>query len=350
MAKLLQAVIKGNRLALLEAINQQGPSGSFLPGQQLKGDVLTALGGGRFTVQVAGQMLEFVLPKGIRRGDLITLFFITEAPQQTFLMVRFGRSGDSRVSDTGRWLSGFLAEASGQSPTQAAFGILKTLLSEPTSDAPLLGRMLQQELRESGLFYESHLARWFGGDFPLEDLLKEPQGRLSPRLVTTGEQTDIGTASAEELVRASVRTGLTDVMEAVFKKAGATMAHEGIADQRSVPVVSEQLSALQNGQMVFRGDIFPGQRLEWSVTEREGGRNEAGGRERSWETSISIKLLNLGAITALLTLDGTHTGITVRAENRGTVPILESGRARLIDQLEGAGLTPAEMSIGHVAT
>ena len=43
MAKLLQAVIKGNRLALLESLNQQGQSSSFLPGQQLKGEVLAAL-------------------------------------------------------------------------------------------------------------------------------------------------------------------------------------------------------------------------------------------------------------------------------------------------------------------
>jgi hypothetical protein len=346
MAKLLQAVFNGNRLALLETLNQQAMPTGFAPGQQLRGEVLAVLGGGRFMVQVAGRNLEFMLPKGITRGDLINLFFIAEEPQQTFLMARFGRPGDSRVSDTGRWLSGFLADASSHVPTQASLGILRTLLAGPTTDAPLLGRMLQQGLRESGLFYESHLARWFGGDYPLEEILREPQGRLSPRLPQTEEQTGV---PADELVRTSVRTGSTEILEALFKKAGTSMAHEGITDQRTLPMVSEQLSTLQSGQLLFRGDLFPGQRLEWTVAEREAERNQSGGRERSWETRVTINLPNLGPVTALLALDGTRIAVKVHAENGATVPVLESGRVRLVEQLEGAGLTPAEMSIGHAA-
>jgi hypothetical protein len=171
MAKLLQAIIKGNRLALLEAFNQQGMPTGFAPGQQLKGEVLAALGGGRFMVQVAEQNFEFMLPKGINRGDRINLFFITDEPSQTFLMVRFGKPGEARVSDTSRWLNAFLNESSGQMSPQATRSILQMLLSEPPVDGARLGQQLQQGLRESGLFYESHLARWFGGDYQLEELL-----------------------------------------------------------------------------------------------------------------------------------------------------------------------------------
>ena len=345
MARLLQAVIKGNRLALLESLNQQAQGGTFLPGQQLRGDVLAALGGGRFTVQVAGQALEFVMPKGIRRGDRINLFFITEEPHQTFLMVRFGRQGDAKVSETGRWLSSFLGEASGQA-VNSSLSVLRTVLAGPTTDAQLLGRMLQQALRDSGMFYESHLARWFGGDYPLEEILKEPQGRLSPRLAQAGEQPQV---PANELARAGLRSGSAEVMEALFKKAGTGMAHEGIADQRSLPIVSEQLSALQNGHLMFRGDLMPGQSLEWTIAEREAQRNKSGGRERSWETSVTISLPNLGAVSATLSLDGTRVAVKVRAQKGETVPILEAGTAQLAEQLEGAGLTPTEMSMSHEA-
>ncbi|NTV49021.1 MAG: flagellar hook-length control protein FliK [Geobacteraceae bacterium] len=347
MAKLLQAVIKGNRLALLEALNQQAMPTGFAPGQQLKGEVLAALGGGRFMVMVAGQNLEFMLPKGVSRGDFINLFFITNEPRQTFLMARFGRSRDSRLSDTGRWLSSFLGEASAQLPAQATMGILRTLLAGPTTDASLLSRMLQQGLRESGLFYESHLASWFGGDYPLEEILKEPQGRLSPRLPQSMEQSGV---PADLLARAGIRTGSNEIMEALFKKAGTSMAHEGIADQRALPIISEQLSALQSGQLLFRGDLFPGQRLEWTVAERDAGRNLSGGRERSWETSVTINLPNLGMVTALLTLDGTRVAIKINTENSSTVPILEEGRARLTEQLEGAGLDPTKLSISYEAS
>lgn len=346
MAKLLQAVIKGNRLALLESLNQQAPSGSFMPGQQLKGEVMAALGGGRFTVQVAGQMLEFVMPKGVRRGDLVTLFFITDEPQQTFLMARFGGRGDSRVSETGRWLSGFLSEASGQPPAQGAMGLLRTLLGVATADATLLGRALQQGLRESGLFYESHLARWFGGDYPLEEILREPQGRISPRLAQQGE--GAGTEAAE-ILPAGVRGGTAEMMASLFRRAGTDMAHAGIADQRTLPLVSEQLSALQSGQLLFRGELFPGQPMEWSVAEREAGRSRPGGRGRSWETSLNIDLPHLGGVTALLSLDGARVAVKISVQNGAAVPVLEAGRARLTEQLEGAGLTPAEMSVSHAA-
>jgi hypothetical protein len=345
MAKLLQAVMKGNRLALLEALNQQAMPAGFAPGQQLRGEVMASLGGGRFSVMVGAQMLEFLMPKGVKRGDRINLFFITEEPHLIFLMARFGRAGDSKVSDTGRWLSGFLGEASGQLPAEATMGILRTLLAEATTDASLLGRMLQQGLRESGLFYESHLARWFGGDYKLGDLLKEPQGCLSPRLPQAGGQG----APVDEFVLGGIRSGAAEIMEALFKKAGSSMAHEGIADQRALPIVGEQLSALQSGQLLFRGDLFPGQRLEWTVAEREAELSRFGGRERSWETSISISLPNLGPVTALLTLDGTRVAIKVTAENSAAVPALEDGRSLLVEQLEGAGLTPAEMSISHAA-
>ena len=343
MGKLLQALIKGNRLALLESLNQQGPVSSLLPGQQIKGEVLAALGGGRFSVQVAEQVMEFIMPKGVGRGDLINLFFITEEPQRTFLMVRFGSQRESKVSDVSRWLSTLLGEAAARVSNQETIGILRTLLSEPTTDAQLLGQRLQQGLRESGLFYESHLARWFGGSYALEDILKEPQGRLSPRLPQAGMPQG---AVAEDPVRADLRGGSVELMTAI-KKAGDAMRHDGIADIRSLPMVNQQLTALQDGQMLFRGDLFPGQRLEWRVAEKGDGRNKSGTRERSWETRVTVTLPTLGPVTALLTLDGTAVAVAITAQNEDAAQILETGRARLIEQIEGAGLTPAGMSIGH---
>lgn len=347
MAKLLQAVIKGNRLALLESLNQQTAPTGLVPGQQLKGEVLAALGAGRYMVQVAGQALEFMMPKGTQRGELINLFFITEEPRSTFLMTRFGTVGDARVSQTGRWLSGFLGTAAEQLTPQATIGILKNLLSSPPTDASQVGRMLQQGLRESGLFYESHLARWFGGQYPLEDLLKEPQGQLSPRLAHAAFQQPQGAPDVP--VQTVLKAASAEVMETLFRKAGSSQSHEGIADQRTLPLVSEQLSTLQSGQHIFRGDLFPGQPMEWAVVERDAGRNDAGARERSWETTVAINLPRLGPLTARLVLDGQRVSVDVQTENSGVLAELDSGRGRLAEQLEAAGLTPADVTVRHAA-
>jgi hypothetical protein len=346
MAKLLQALINGNRLALLEALNQQAtPMGmGLVPGQQLKGEVMAQLGGGRFLVSVAGQALEMHMPQGTQRGDLVTLFFITDEPTPTFLMARFGRPGDSQVSTTGRWLSGFLGATAEQAPAQETMGIMRTLLGEPPADAPQVGRMLQQGLRESGLFYESHLARWFGGEYPLEEILKEPQGRLSQLALPMAHSSAL---PADELVRASMKTGSMEVMEAVLKRLGTTSAHEGIADQRALSTVREQLDTLQSGQLVFRGELCPGQQMEWRVHERESRRRGAQTGERTWDTEVRLDLPRLGAIKANVTLDGSRVTVSFAVGEAGSVALLDNGRPHLVEQLQAAGLNPAEIGVRH---
>ena len=349
MAKLLQALIKGNRLALLEALNQQAMPMGLLPGQQLKGEVLALLGGGRFMMQVAAQVLEFSMPKGTKRGDLVNLFFITDEPHPTFLMARFGRPGDSRVSDTGRWLSGFLGATTEQASAGATLGILRTLLAEPPADAAQLGKMLQQELRGSGLFYESHLARWFGGEYSLEDILREPQGRLSVARPPGGMlQADAQTVA--EHLSTAMKNGSMEQLEALFKKAGSTSAHEGIAEARTLPMVREQLDALQSGQIIMRGELLPGQNLEWRVSEREARRNDQGEQERPWNTALRLDLPRLGVVSAKLRLDGTRVSIDLCSPEQGTVEELDSGRPALVEQLQAAGLSPGEIGIRHEAT
>ncbi|GGX80133.1 hypothetical protein GCM10007160_04520 [Litchfieldella qijiaojingensis] len=47
--------------------------------------------------------------------------------------------------------------------------------SEPLPSAPLLASRLQASIGESGVFYESHLSKWFRGEFPRQALEHEPQ-------------------------------------------------------------------------------------------------------------------------------------------------------------------------------
>ncbi|WP_374708175.1 flagellar hook-length control protein FliK [Salinicola avicenniae] len=52
------------------------------------------------------------------------------------------------------------------------------LMAQPPSSAEGLSSTLGQSVRESGVFYESHLSRWLGGDYPRAALLREPQAWL----------------------------------------------------------------------------------------------------------------------------------------------------------------------------
>ncbi len=346
MAKLLQALIKGNRLALLEELSQQS-NVIFAPGQMLKGEVLAFLGGGRFMVQVAGQNLEFVLPKGVQRGDRFNLFFVGAEPKPLFLMMRSINAGNAKVSDAGRWLSSLLGETAGAVSAQEAFGIMKALLSGPPLDAAQVGRMMQQGLRESGLFYESHLARWFGGEYPLEALLREPQGRLSPSRHQLA-MAEGGGATSQGGSANLIKQIPLELLEAAFSKAGAAMGHEGLADQHALPVVREQLASLQAGQILFRGDLFPGQPFEWTVAERDSGQGGVdAAKERGWDTTLKVDLPHLGAVSVAIRLNGGRVRLDVVAADGNSCDILTAGRQGLQEQLESAGLVPEEIGFRH---
>ncbi len=349
MTKLLQALIRGNRLALVEPLDQQAQPTAFAAGQQLKGEVLTALGGGRFLMQVADQVFEFNMPKGTRPGDRANLFFIVNDPKPTFLMTRFGLPGDSQVSETGRWLSRFLDAAAEKMPARETLGLLRALLGGPPSDAVQVSATLQRGLRESGLFYESHLARWFGGEYALEDLLKEPQGCLSSLRQPGVTPMAVG-GQAEKPLFADMKNTSLEAMEAAFRKAGSVRGYEDVVDQRNVPAVREQLESLQSGQIVFRGELFPGQPMEWTVNEREARRNSSGGRERSWDTALRVDLPKLGGVTARLKLDGKRVAIDFHANDSTSVGVLESEREGLVEQLQAAGLEPGEIGISYDAS
>ena len=343
MALLLQALIKGDRLALLEARGSSALPG-LVPGQQLRGEVISALGGGRFMVLVAGQATEFLLPKGVTRGDALNLYFITSEPTGTFLLVRKGAGSDARVSETGRWLSGFLAATADQHPVGETLGIIRILLGASAGSAEELSRLLQQGLRESGLFYESHLARWFEGRYRLEDLLAEPQGRLSLRLNPVEPQMQSPCAETEHLPPGSITA---DLLEAVLAQAGTDRHHETIADQRTLGVVREQLNLLESGRLAFRGEIYPGQPFQLSVAEQEEERAKNGSRERSWHSNLSITLPRLGTINASIVLNRGMVQIGMTAERGPSVERLTLNKPQLVEHLAAAGISPGRIEVSH---
>lgn len=315
--KLLQSLMQGNRLALLEPQVPTDALKGFQMGQQMRGDVLQSLGGGSFMVQVGGQAMQVMLPKGMKAGDGLNLFFIGEDPP-TFLLVRHGKGGDALVSQTGRWVSTLLGMQNQSVPLQEGLGILKTLLQGMPSDPAQLEQVLKQGLKESGLFYEAHLSRWFSGDYSLEDLLQEPQGRLS--------------ASPE---KPDARSG--------------QVAREEGGDPRTLAMVKEQLATLQTGQLLFRGELFPGQPMEWRIKDREGrGRSKDEENQASpWETSLALTLPQLGRVEVALSLNGTQLDLVVSADNEGTASLMEQDREGLHEQLLAAGLDPGSIVVKH---
>jgi len=113
-------------------------------------------------------------------------------------------------------------------------------------------------------------------------------------------------------------------------------------------IIREQLSTLQTGQLLFQGELFPGQSLEWRVGEREaGGQQDQPAEETPWETSVSLSLPGLGAVDAALTLSGSQVSIRLNTAQSTTAQLLDDGRSELVEQLAAAGLDTQSIEVRH---
>ncbi|APR03291.1 flagellar hook-length control protein FliK [Thauera chlorobenzoica] len=72
------------------------------------------------------------------------------------------------------------------------------LLGAGEADPAVLAGRFEQGVRDSGLFYESHLARWYQGRLPVAQLLSEPQmaGRPPPVLAPSAAAAGAGAAAS----------------------------------------------------------------------------------------------------------------------------------------------------------
>jgi len=169
----------------------------------------------------------------------------------------------------------------------------------------LLPDKLAQTLKQSGLFYESHLARWTNGNYSFESLLKEPQAHL-------------GRAENRPLSL----PGLLTMPEEAAHLAG------------------RQLHMLEGAPLLWQGYAWPGQWMDWMVRERqdwhEGGHE--GEAADQWDSELRLILPRMGTVVAALSLRGQGIRLNLRAADPATAQTLASALPALRQGLEAAGL------------
>jgi len=181
------------------------------------------------------------------------------------------------------------------------------------SSQPELPQRLHQTLRESGLFYESHLARWTRGTFELANLRNEPQAHLGNGM--------------HDMTKA---VGLTGMPEEAARLAG------------------RQLLMLEGAPFLWQGFAWPGQWLEWRVQEQAGGDPGSGEEANTWATEVRLTLPRLGGVTARLSLAGARLTIGLGASDPASREAMSAALPNLEQALQAAGLKPAGLSVGQI--
>jgi hypothetical protein len=269
------------------------------PGQQVKVEIIANLPNSLYLARIAGEMYQLDIPLNVHPGETMDLTFVSADPRLTFSVVPpEGGVLSVKLSSLGRWLAGVME----QTPPPPVFH--EPLLEGPEQGTALLAAKLRTAISRSGLFYEAHLARWAAGSLPLAEILGEPQGKLS--------RTPTGTDEGGE--------------------GEAQSADASFADGRTLPFVKEQLQILNNGRFTWRGEAWPGQRVELTVTDLE----EATGKPV--EATLALELPQLGTVEAKLSLAPDGVSLELVCAHQGGAALLREAGEGLRLALFSSGL------------
>lgn len=228
--------------------------------------------------------------------------------------------------------AGLLATLLGNAKTEPASitATMPVLAQAPAEIAPpllagLLAAALQRAITHSGLFYEAHLAQWVEGKRALAELQSELRGGPRPPASAPDDGTSNNTPTA--------------LNEATPTGAGRPGASPLPTDD--LPLIRQQLHALESRHVVWCGELWPGQSATWEVSDERGQRADTRtGKSASstWFTRVHLTLPRLGEITALLRLAPDGASVTLRAADPAAAVAIEVNQAGLHDALGAAGI------------
>lgn len=265
------------------------------PGQQVKAEIIANLPNNLYMARVAGEMYKLEIPLNVQPGETLEMTFVTADPRITFQMLR-PQAESVQLSSMGKWLADVVKNAP-PLPT-----VQEPLVEHPEQATAELAARLRTSLTQNGLFYESHLAQWAAGGLSVKELLKEPQGKLSP-LLSEGE------GGSEELARGA------------------------LADSRTLPFIKEQLHLLNTGVLAWQGEAWPGQQMKLVIGEGSPERWEQG-----IEANLSLELPRLGGVEAKLRFTPEGVGVEVVCDRPGASDLLRRESGELRSSLAAKGL------------
>lgn len=318
-----------------------------LLGKAIHGEVQARLTDGTYVVKVADTQARMQLPVGVQVGADVPMTLVSLHPRATFQVgaqttTAFAEAGPAPQGDldapgaalgyregaavgragallTSSMAAGAQAFAGGAeakhttlSPTaQALAGVLAAAQKADAALGAVVGRTpvvaaagadpaalasgLQQALGASGLFYESHVAEWSQGARALSELASEPQQQAAQNGMKPNPH-DPGTAQ----------------------------------------FISMQLAAQEQSQLAWKGQLWPGQDMEWDV-QRDAHKGGGDGEQAIWHSRLKLRFPELGELEAQVTMVGDTLQLRFAAGDDATADLLRRHAPQLAGALDSVG-------------
>lgn len=188
-----------------------------------------------------------------------------------------------------RWLSSPMFQQ------QATALHAQAIVSHSPQKPQVLAQDLKHALDNSGLFYESHLKDATLGSRPWHQLLQEPQNK--PNFMPP-------------------------------------------------EMVAQQLQVLEQQRLAWHGEIWPGQTMQWEISERESSAHSADDPTlNAIQSNLKLKLPNLGEVTVRITMVNGRFSIRVQPEQQSALSAMQSTRSELAVNLQSTGLKLESLQI-----
>lgn len=203
------------------------------------------------------------------------------------------------------------AGSSGGPPAPALVTTVRT--SAPAAAAPLAGA-LRASIESSGLFYESHLQRWYQGKLSPEQLQREPQQQLMASGGTEGRGPGV-----PEALQSVLRQQLEMVAAPVLRWEGDVWTGLFLALMIEPPPALHQGSGRQD-------------------CEAEDTAASADEGEPEWRSELSLEVADWGKLQVSLSLRGDSLDLALSSEQSVVQSLLQSGCSSLQERLLDCGL------------
>lgn len=240
-------------------------------------------------------------------------------------------SAPTLLSSTGRLINTIIQSAQ-QSETPNALTVKTPLVSSPNASPPQVAAALKDSLVYSGLFYESHVAQWAQGERPKAELMLEPQSAAGNSQQTGATQTQDKVEEARPL---PTQIRETPAQNGTALQNGNATLPASISTE-TAQLINLQLGALENNRVMWQGELWPGQQLEWEVSE-DAPQGESEDPTPTWNSAVRFELPTLGSISATIRMVGDHVHLQVRTTNEAAAAALRLHGAELANALDAAG-------------
>lgn len=302
-------------------------------GKTFQAEVLSRLNDGTYLIKLDNAALRASLPGDPQVGTALSLRLVATQPRPTFLILQAASNADTAsLSSAAKLINLILHVSQRQGMAEGVVGKV-ALLPDASVDASKIATALKHALAGSGVFYESHLSQWASGNRSLMALQQEPQAQLDASVFrSTPSLPQGGPSRADQLV---------DIVfswdNAVATASAPSASSMDSAGKELMQLMNLQLQALEQQKFIWQGELWPGQPLEWEVSEdpQQGQSDED--MVPSWTSTVRFSLPALGTVSATIRMAGDQMAMQLRAASEQTADLLREHGVELAGALDAAG-------------